>query len=838
MEQKNTSLRISTKLLPRDISESMGKLPPSALDLEEVVLGALMLEKDALAVIDFLKPEHFYSEANREVYQAIINLFKSTNPIDMRTVVNQLRIEGKIEIVGGAHYIAELTSKVASAANIEYYARVIIEMAIKRELIQIASQVHQDAYEDTTDVFDLLESVQGHLDNVSVSNFKGGAVSAKELYMSTMKYLYESRNDHGITGVRTGFVEMDRISGGWQKPDLIIIAGRPGMGKGLSLNSGIMTPDGWKKMGSIEVDDLIIGSDGRSYPVTGVYPQGIKDTYRVIFDDGSEVICDDSHLWYTNTRADRKIKGMRRGTVKGILEIRSTLKKGTRANHSIPFISPIQLQSCKTKLDPYVVGVIIGDGCTRDETFSISNPEQDIIRRVRERLPNGYTLNKVSGIEYNIASNKNERFCRLIPELLGKYSYEKEIPEEYILNSIENRLELLRGLIDTDGNITDKISPWIEYCTTSEKLAEQVIDLVRGLGGRCSVNKYMGSYRKDGTKKETREYSRLLIAFANGIIPFNSEKHRKKYIPKRYSQKFIKDVVYNGKIETQCITVASPDSLFITDGMTLTHNSACAGELIKNAAIMFKIPVALFSLEMSDRQFMQRLIASEAEVDLERLVRGNTTDMEIMAIADKTKQIYDAPIYIDDTPAISTLELRAKARKLKHEHNIQLIVVDYLQLMRGDKGGNREQEIASISRALKSLAKELGIPVIAIAALSRGVETRGGDKKPQLADLRESGQIESDADIVIFLYRAEYYKIEVDELGNSTQGIIEVITAKNRNGKTGSVFLKFIGKYAKMRDLNEPQGRDSLNDRKVIDFSQSRVVRDEPMLDNPDDMPF
>src|SRR5687767_12735388 len=165
MEQsRSTSLRLSTKtskLIPRDISESLGKLPPQALDLEEAVLGALMLEKNALnAVVEFLKPEHFYVEAHKEIYTAIVELFKSSEPVDMRTVVNQLRKHGKIELIGGAYYIAELTAKVSSAANIEYHARVIIEMAIKRDLIQIASQIHHDAYEDVTDVFELLDKTR------------------------------------------------------------------------------------------------------------------------------------------------------------------------------------------------------------------------------------------------------------------------------------------------------------------------------------------------------------------------------------------------------------------------------------------------------------------------------------------------------------------------------------------------------------------------------------------------------------------------------------------------------------------------------------------------------
>ncbi len=491
MEQnkRNTSLRLSNqhgKLISRDISESLGKLPPSATDLEEVVLGSLMLEKDALTdVIEFLKPGHFYTEAHREIYQAIVNLFKNANPVDMRTVVNQLKTDGKLELIGGAYYIAELTSKVSSAANIDYHAKVIVEMAIKREMIQVASQIHQDAYEDTTDVFDLLESAQSQLDEIGVGNIRGEAVTSGALYQKTLKYLYDTRNEHGITGVQSGYQELDRISGGWQAPDLIIVAGRPGMAK-----------------------------------------------------------------------------------------------------------------------------------------------------------------------------------------------------------------------------------------------------------------------------------------------------------------------------------------------------SVLVAEVLKNAAMMFKKPCALFSLEMSSQQIMQRMIASEAEVELDKIMRSNLTDMEIMSVSERTKRIDTAPIYIDDTPAVSIPELRAKARKLKHKYDIQLLAVDFLQLMVGDKGGNREQEVASISRALKALAKELHIPVIAIASLNRGVETRGGDKRPTLADLRDSGQIESDADVVIFAYRAEYYKIDVDEDGMPTAGVFEAIVAKNRNGKTGSVFLKFVGKHAKIMDLNHTP-RPEVNSLRppLVDFSESRLYQ-------------
>jgi len=216
MEQgRSTSLRVgnkSNKFIPREITEGLGKLPPQALDLEETVLGALMLEKNALnAVVEFLKPEPFYSELHKEIYTAIVELFKSSDPVDMRTVVNQLRKTGKIELVGGAYYIAELTSKVSSAANIEYHARVIMEMAIKRELIQVSSQIQHDAYEDTTDVFELLDKTEQSIFQISDSNLRKNYDNMRNLMTRAIQEL-QSLKEHkdGLTGVPSGFTALDR----------------------------------------------------------------------------------------------------------------------------------------------------------------------------------------------------------------------------------------------------------------------------------------------------------------------------------------------------------------------------------------------------------------------------------------------------------------------------------------------------------------------------------------------------------------------------------------------------------------------------------------------------
>jgi replicative DNA helicase len=228
---------------------------------------------------------------------------------------------------------------------------------------------------------------------------------------------------------------------------------------------------------------------------------------------------------------------------------------------------------------------------------------------------------------------------------------------------------------------------------------------------------------------------------------------------------------------------------------------------MRNAAVDFGQGVAIFSLEMSSVQLVNRLISAEAELESEKIKKGSLAQYEWEQLHYKIRNLESAPIFIDDTPALSILELRAKCRRLKAQHDIQLVIIDYLQLMSGDSSGrggagNREQEIASISRALKNIAKELNIPVIALSQLSRAVETRGGDKKPQLSDLRESGSIEQDADMVIFLYRPEYYNITQDENGNPTTNMGEVIIAKHRNGSLDTVQLKFIGKFTKFADMD------------------------------------
>jgi replicative DNA helicase len=443
-----------------------GKLPPQAIDLEEAVLGAMMLEKNAVNdAIDILSPESFYKDSHQRIFEVIHELFQESQPIDILTVTAKLRQKGELDIVGGPFYISQLTNRVASSANVEYHARIISQKHIMRELIRLSNETIKDAYDETSDVFDLLDKTESQLYKVTQGNLRRDYSSMSTLIQHAIEDIEKNKNQtDGLSGVPSGFTDLDRVTSGWQKSDMIVIAARPGMGK-----------------------------------------------------------------------------------------------------------------------------------------------------------------------------------------------------TAFILS------------------------------------------------------------------------------------------------------------------------------------------------MARNSAVMFNRPVAVFSLEMSAIQLVNRLIASESELPAEKLRKGNLALHEIQQLHEKIKKLAVAPIYIDDTPALSIFELRAKCRRLKAQYNVEMIIIDYLQLMSaGSEGkGNREQEISSISRSIKSIAKELEVPIIALSQLSRSVETRAGDKRPMLSDLRESGAIEQDADIVAFIYRPEYYNITEDEKGQSLLGTGEIIIAKHRNGSLENVRLKFVPQLAKFENLNE-----------------------------------
>lgn len=465
MEEKKYSRKSKPKnaLIPE-----FGKLQPQAKEIEEAVLGALMLEKDAYSIIsDILKPDCFYEHNHNLIYSAIVDLAMKQEPIDLLTVAEQLRRRGELEEVGGEYAITELTGRVASAAHIEYHARIVAQKYLARELIRFSSEIQNKAFDETNDVDDLMQEAEGRLFEISQRNVKKDVTQINPVIGEALKILEVAANrKDGLSGLQSGYHGLDKMTSGWQNSDLVIIAARPAMGK---------------------------------------------------------------------------------------------------------------------------------------TAFVLS--------------------------------------------------------------------------------------------------------------------------------------------------------------------------------------------------------------MAKNMAMNYNTPVGVFSLEMSNVQLVNRLIINACEIAGEKIKSGQLTPIEWEQLMTKIKDLYDAPIYIDDTPSLSVFELRTKARRLVREHGIKIIIIDYLQLMNasGMSFGSREQEVSTISRSLKGLAKELNVPIIALSQLNRGVETRDANsKRPQLADLRESGAIEQDADMVCFIHRPEYYKINEDpETGESLKGIAEIIIAKHRNGAVGDVRLRFRGEFARFQNTDD-----------------------------------
>jgi replicative DNA helicase len=398
----------------------------------------------------------------------------------------------------------------------------------------------------------------------------------------------------------------------------------------------------------------------------------------------------------------------------------------------------------------------------------------------------------------------------------------KHIPNQFLVNTKENRLALLAGLIDSDGHYNDEFHVY-EITQKNKTLAKQIKFLCDSLGFKTSFVSKTASIKEIGFESEVY---RVRLSGDLDSIPARVERKKARTRESIIDWRHTGIKVEFDKVDDYYGFEIDGNRLFLLEDMTVTHNTAFIVSALRNAAVDFNFPVAIFSLEMASLQLVNRLISAEAELESEKIKKGNLAEFEWQQLVHKTNRLSTAPIFIDDTPALSILELRAKCRRLKAEHGIQMIVIDYLQLMKGEMGGNREQEIASISRALKGIAKELSVPVIALSQLSRGVETRGGDKRPQLSDLRESGSIEQDADIVMFLYRPEYYKITVDEEGMPTQGMAEVIIAKHRNGSLENVKLKFIGKYTKFADYDSPEGLMPMSS--ITRESRLNTFRDEP----------
>jgi len=372
---------------------------------------------------------------------------------------------------------------------------------------------------------------------------------------------------------------------------------------------------------------------------------------------------------------------------------------------------------------------------------------------------------------------------------------QKHIPPAYLRASEGQRRALLAGLLDTDGTVAP--SGTVQIAVTDRRLALGIRELVTTLGYRSG----MSTKRVAGRKESTA--TAYTITFSCDYDVFELERkrllHKERRVRtfQRRDSRFVTAVIPVASVPVRCIEVAADDHLYLAGAsMIPTHNSTLGLDIVRSAAIHHKMSSVIFSLEMGRNEITMRLLSAEARIPLQNMRKGTMREEDWTRLARTMGEVSEAPLFIDDSPNMSLMEIRAKCRRLKQRHGLKLVVVDYLQLMSsGKRVESRQQEVSEFSRALKLLAKELEVPVIALSQLNRGPEQRT-DKKPMMSDLRESGSIEQDADMVILLHREDMYEKESPRAGEA-----DFIVAKHRNGPTDTITVAFQGHYSRFVDM-------------------------------------
>ena len=787
------------------------RIPPHNLDAERAVLGAILLEgREALPrVVEVLRLSDFYTEAHRAIYEAMLTLFDRGAPVDSLTLSEELRRTDQIQFVGGPAAIALLMEEASIAAHLGSYTSIVRDMAVLRELIQTSTQIITQAFDAKDEVQTLVDDAEKRIFSLAERRLEGSALPVGKILKNTFEYierLYE-RKEH-VTGVATGFEKLDLETSGFQPSDFIIIAGRPSMGKAQPLDARVRTTAGWKRMGDLTVGEALASVDGEPSRVAGIFPQGPRQVYRVTFSDGRSTECCAEHLWRVYDRAWPAPRVLTTAQVDRLL-----MRKRYRHRLAVDVVAGAAGADEPLPLDPWLLGALLGDGKLSGPSMMLSTGDPEMLERAHAPAGDDLALRAAGGPDWRIvqAAGAHRRGVSGVaanPIMgalrgLGLWSIRSEarfIPRMYLDASRQARLDLLRGLMDTDG--------WVErwgsarFCSTSERLARDVAELVRSLGGWCSVRPRTTSFRDAGGARKNGGPAfvcTIQCAVPGTIVALSAKRHRAAESPRRRRRPVFVSIEPTRVTDTQCIAVTHPSRLYVTDDYVVTHNTAFALNIAQHVGVTLRGTVLVLSLEMSAQQLVQRMLCSEAKVDAQAVRTGFLSSSDWHRLTAAAGRLSEAKIFIDDSPGVTVLEARAKARRMKAEHGLDMLVVDYLQLMRGRASlDNRQQEISEISRSLKALAKELNIPVVALSQLSRAVEARAQrDFRPQLSDLRESGALEQDADVILFLYRAKVYKEDVPP---DEENIAEVIIGKQRNGPIGTVKVVFLPQYARFEN--------------------------------------
>jgi len=782
---------------------------PQSLAAEAAVIGSMIVDPRCIGdVIELVDRNAFYHSEHQMLFDAIISLYEKNRGegIDGVLVRDELGRRNQMEAIGGADYLRRVMETVPSSANVQYYGEIVREKMLLRETIAAATEILNDAYDESGDASEKIDEAERRIFSVTDRRITSSAVALKDLVTRAYE-LIEKREGTHVTGLPTGYYELDDKTCGLQNGELIIIAGRPSMGKAQPLDAKVLTPDGWRRMGELRVGDELASIDGAPSFVAGVYPQGRRQVYRITFADGRSTECCAEHLWRVSYRDWEEPRVLSTERLIEMLSRKRYVKRLWIDTFSGQFGNDADLP-----LDPWLLGFLLGDGTLGGSSVRFSTSDEEMLAQVQGTAGDELAITSAGRYDYRLTQAGGAHATGVAGvkpnpvkaalqslELWDVTACEKYIPPAYMRASRDARVRLLSGLLDADG----WVEKWgsLRFGTASERLARNVVELMRSLGGTCSYTPKRTSYTYRGAKHSglTSFVCNLQHREASEFVRLSHKKARLGTGRQRQRRLNILSIEPTRVAPTQCIAVTHPSRLYITDEYVVTHNTAFALNIAEHAGIIEKVPLAIFSLEMGRQQLAERFLCSYSGVDAQLVRKGMLSTEHYQKLVEACGVISEAPIYIDDTAALTPLEIRAKARRLSSSYGIRCIFIDYLQLMHvGGKVESRQQEISTISRYLKSLARELNVPVVVLSQLNRSPEGREGHR-PRMSDLRESGSIEQDADVVMLLHREDYY--HRGEQDYEPDGTAEVIIAKQRNGPTDTVKLTFREKCTRFENL-------------------------------------
>ena len=697
------------QLMDNAVSQQFSRLPPHSLEAEMCLLASMMLEKDVVGqAVQIVDRDAFFQADHQVVYDVLVKLYEQNRPIDAVILCDELAKRQLLEEIGGQAYIGQILNTVPSAAHGEHYAKIVREKALLRQLISASNDILRESYAPHESAELVLDKAEKRIFEIASKKVSGSMSAIADV----LHEVFETIESRGQRGLETGFYELDDMMNGLQNGEMVIVAARPSMGKAQPLDAKVLTTSGWSRIGDLGIGDELASIDGKTSQVIGIFPQGERQVYRVTFADGRSAECCDEHLWRIYGSGSDRARVVSTAKIRGMLA-QETLKAGL----SIDRFDGTFGTDARLPIDPWLLGILLGNnrfggvaghvsaadlGATPDDAVAVAHALQ-----VASDEHGGPIVGWKLRPDWYGGDHAAPQPLTTALQVLGLADCTETtafVPVAYRSASRDGRLRLLHGLIGRDDVATSFDST--EFVTRSGRLATDVVDLARSLGGvgRRHVGGD-GSYRCEISGVANVANRRLNVVSIE---------------PSRITA-------------TQCIAVTHPSRLYVTDDYVVTHNTAFAMNLIEHISADSRQATAVFSLEMSKQQLAQRMLCSRGAIDAHKLRKGMLQAHEYAHLANVVGELAKAPIWVDDSPGLTPMELRAKCRRLKLQHDVKCIMIDYMQLMDNPGVESRQQQISEISRGIKAVARELNVPVIALSQLNRGSENRG---RPQTADER------------------------------------------------------------------------------------------------------